>query len=308
MADRVLVTGGAGFVGSHLVRRLLESGADVSISVRPGSDLWRVDDVLESIRVVSSMEPLPEAEVVYHLAAAGVHPDTDAAAVVETNVLGTLRVLEHARTTGVERFLYCGSCFEYGPGEGLSEDATLRPISEYGAAKAAGSLLTLAARAAHGLPVVVVRPFTVYGPREAAYRLVPSSILDGLDGGPIRVTAGTQSRDFVYVTDVVDGLLEAAADERALGGVFNLCTGRATTVSELAGRVAELTGGREVLTGAVPGRAVEFPVLSGDPSHTADVLGWRAATTLDDGLRETIAWFEECRERYPEYRRKAATQ
>ena len=147
MADRVLVTGGAGFVGSHLVRRLLESGADVSISVRPGSDLWRVDDVLESIRVVSSMEPLPEAEVVYHLAAAGVHPDADAAAVVETNVLGTLRVLEHARTTGVERFLYCGSCFEYGPGEGLSEDATLRPISEYGAAKAAGSLLTLAARA-----------------------------------------------------------------------------------------------------------------------------------------------------------------
>jgi nucleoside-diphosphate-sugar epimerase len=305
LAERVLVTGGAGFIGSHLVRRLLESGADVAATVRPGSDLWRLDGVLDWIEVASSIGPLPSADVVYHLAAAGVHPDTDAATVVETNVLGTLRVIEHAQASGAGRFVYCGSCFEYGPGMGLSEDAPLRPVSEYGASKAAGSLLALAAGTAHSLPVTVVRPFTAYGPHEAAHRLVPSVIVDALDGGPIRVTSGGQSRDFVYVTDVVEGLV-AATDPRAVGAVLNLCTGKATTVGDLASQVAALVGGVEVLAGAVPDRAVEFPVLSGDPSRAADVLGWRAQTPLEDGLRRSIAWFEEHRDRYAQYRREAA--
>lgn len=306
MADRVLVTGGSGFIGSHLVRRLVEAGADVIVAVRPESDLWRIEDLLEWVERTPADRPLPEASVVYHLAAEGVRPDTDVHAVVETNVLGTLRLLEHAQETGVDRFVYCGSCFEYGPGDGLSEDAPLRPITEYGASKAAGSLLTLAYGTAYGLPVVVVRPFTAYGPLEAAYRLVPSVILDVLDGGPVRLTSGIQTRDFVYVADVVDGMLAAGRDERALHGIFNLCTGRATAVRDLAGTISELVGGVDLLPGTVADRAVELAALSGDPARTADRLGWRAQTELADGLRRTLDWFRENRGRHLEYRRKAA--
>lgn len=299
----MVVTGGSGFVGSHLVRRLVETGAEVVLPVRAETDLWRIQDLLEWIRTVPAAEPLPRTRVVYHLAAAGVRPEDDTATVLETNVLGTLRLLEHARRVGVERFVYCGSCFEYGPGEKLSEDTPLRPISEYGASKAAGSLLTLASGAAHGLPVVVVRPFTTYGPLEAAYRLVPSVILDALEGGPVRLTSGTQTRDLVYVGDVVEGLLAAATDERAIHEIFNLCTGRTTSVLDVASAVSALLGNVEILPGAFEDRPVEFQALSGDPTRAAEQLGWRAQTELGEGLRRTIEWFRENRSRYPEYRR-----
>ena len=235
LAERALVTGAAGFLGSQLVRRLVAERHEVVALVRPQSDLWRLHDVLDRIDVVptdlSSTVSVGTADVVFHLAAAGVRPGEAARAVVGTNVLGTLTGLEIALEAGARRFVYCGSCFEYGPGEGHREDAPPRPISEYGASKAAGRLLAEAFSRAHGLPVTAVLPFTAYGPYEAAQRLVPSVCLAIVRGDPVELTSGEQTRDLIYVDDVVDGLLAVArADTR---GTFNLCTGRATSVQEL---------------------------------------------------------------------------
>jgi UDP-glucose 4-epimerase len=295
LAERVLVTGAAGFIGSHLVRRLVAEGYEVLALVRPGSDPWRLHEALDHIEVLpaelTSLTSVGRLDRVFHLAAAGVSPTEAARKVVETNVLGTLAALQLGLEAGATRFVYCGSCFEYGPGELHREDSLPRPISEYGASKAAGRLLAEAFSHAHRLPVVSVLPFTVYGPYEAAYRLVPSVCLSIVRGDPIELTTGEQTRDLVYVEDVVEGLLAAS---RVDGGTFNLCTGNSIPVYEVARRLVAVAGVEvELRRGALPSRPVEFLTLSGDPSHTARVLGWEARTALDDGLRLTLDWFRE---------------
>lgn len=304
MAERVLVTGASGFIGSHLARRLLHEGHDVVALVRPTSDLWRLADVLESLELMTTeLQDRPRVgtlDSVFHLAAAGVRPDGDSRELVETNVAGTIAALELAAEARAGRFLYCGSCFEYGPGERHREDALPRPISPYGAAKAAGWLFAEAwGRAAGGgAQVVSVRPFTVYGPYEASYRLVPSISLGVARCEPVELTAGHQSRDFVYVDDAVDAMVAAVRSGAA--GTFNICTGISTSVRELATQLASLAGGDlELRFGKLPTRAAEFPTLSGDPSHTGDVLGWTASTALEAGLRRTLEWFREHERRRP---------
>lgn len=293
------MTGAAGFLGSHVVRRLLAEEVEVVACVRPTSDLWRLRDVVADLTLVArdlreSSRPPGRLDGVLHLAAAGVRPVDAARAVVEANVLGTLGALELARDAGARRFLYCGSCFEYGPGDGHAESQLPAPVSEYGAAKSAGWLLARAFGVAHGLEVVTVRPFTVYGPFEAAHRLVPSACLGVVRGEPIRLTGGRQTRDFLYVDDAVDGVLAAFRTDAAAGLTLNLCTGVGTAVRDVAERVVAIGGAPvEVRVGELPERAVEFATLSGDPSAAAAALGWRARTSLDTGLAHTLRWFEE---------------
>jgi nucleoside-diphosphate-sugar epimerase len=312
LADRALVTGASGFVGSHLARRLLELGHDVVAVVGPTSDAWRLDDVLSELELIRAdirtIRPAAaRADDVYHLAAAGVTERTDTAGLVETNVIGTVRALELAVTCGARRFVYCGSCFEYGPGERHRETDAPNPPDEYAASKSAGWLLARATGVRTGLPVSSVRPFTVYGPCEDRRRLVPSTVLAALRGQPVRVTSGLQSRDFVWIGDAVDALIAAGTSPGAVGLTFNICTGVSTAVSAVAGRVVELSGsGVEVVSGALPDRVVEYPCISGDPTHTAAVLGWRAQTPLDEGLRHTIEWFRESGAGRPAYAIEAA--
>lgn len=312
MPDRVVVTGASGLVASHLVRALLERGDDVVAIVGPASDPWRIADVLEHVEIVRAdvrslrRDAAGRADVVLHLAAAGLRPDEAPSVVVETNVLGTLRTLELAAQAGARRFVYCGSGFEYGPGECHSEVESLRPLSEYGASKAAGGLIAHAFERRVGLEVVTVRPFTVYGPYEAAYRLVPSTLLAALDGGPVEITSGTQTRDFLWIGDAVDGLLAAADVQAAAGEMLNLCTGIATPVRTVAELAAQVAGtGAEVRVGALPDRAVEYDTLSGDATRAKAVLGWEARVSLREGLARTAEWLGRERHRFREYVREA---
>jgi UDP-glucose 4-epimerase len=299
---RVLVTGGSGFIGAHLVRRLLDLDCDVVAQVRRQSDRWRIAEVADSLELVqadlAALEPdtlaaaLAGVEVVFHLAAAGVHPaaEEDAPAIVQTNVVGTLRLLEAARSAGVTRFVNCGSCFEYGPGADLDEDAPLLPVTEYGASKAAAGLLAHAFARRHGLPVVTLRPFTVYGPREAPHRLIPHVIRGALRDERIELTGGAQARDFVYVDDAVDAFIRAAVVAEAAGGTFNVATGEPVTVREVVLAILELTGSVGVpVFGGLGYRPTDAPVLSGSPRRASEVLGWRASTPLAAGLQRTIA-------------------
>ncbi len=309
MAERDVVTGAAGFLGSHLTRALLGSGRDVVAVVGRNSDLWRIADVLADVELVRAdvrrLEPSAagtRVDCVYHLAAAGVTAAPDTVDLLETNVLGTKRALDLAVAAGARRFVYCGSCFEYGPGELHVEDELPQPLDEYAASKSAGWLLARATSLRTGLPVASVRPFTVFGPYEAARRLVPSTIVSALNGEPVRITAGTQARDFVWVGDATAGIVAAGTSEAAPGGTFNLCTGVSTPVFDLAERVCRLCGtGSEVERGALSDRKLELPSISGDPGRAAAALGWSARTALDDGLRETVEWFRAEGRHLPAY-------
>ena len=311
--QQVLVTGASGFIGSHLVKRLLELGSHVTVLLRPSSNAWRIRDVLDRVKVLPGdlgrLDPeersshLSKVQIVYHMAAAGVDPsERDAAVIVQTNVTGTLRALQLARLLEVDRFVYCGSCSEYTPGELLSEDSVSAPTSEYAASKSAGWLLTQAFSARYGLPVVSLRPFNVYGPFEAGYRLVPYTITSCLRSTDIELTGGEQARDFVFIDDVVEAFLSVAAVSEAVGGTFNVCTGKSTSIKEIVSTTVELTASAaRPLFGAIPYRDTETWILSGDPARAEKHLGWTARTGLNEGLAKTIQWFRKHSDEYAEY-------
>ncbi len=272
--------------------------------VRPSTDLWRIQTVTNDVETIQAdlrrvdvadlQRRLSSVDVVYHLGADGVGQSTkDLESVVNTNVMGTFHMLQLTRLLEAERFVYCGSCFEYGAGTLVSEEKPLTaPVSEYAASKTAGHLLVGAFAQRYGLPVTSLRPFSVYGPFEAPRRLVPHAIIHALDRSEIELTGGRQKRDFVFVGDVVEAFLAAAIARSGVGETFNVCTGVETPVRDVVSTIISLTG--EVVTprfGALTYRDTEIPNLSGDPAKANDVLGWRASRSLEEGLRETIEWF-----------------
>lgn len=314
--QRVLVTGATGFIGSHLVKKLLSERCHVIVIIRPSSNLWRIQDILDQVEIVegdlSHFETsqlgsrLSDLQIIYHLAAAGVDQSyQDVGSIIQTNVMGTLQLLQLAHVLKIRRFVYCGSCSEYGPGTLLSEDLLPMPICEYGASKSLAWMLAHTFSRKYCFPIVSLRPFTVYGPFEAGHRLIPYTIIKTLDGLDVDLTSGEQTRDFIFVEDVVEAFLLAAVVPNAVGCTFNACTGLATSIRQVVSKIAELTGNVvNPLFGVRPYRNNEIWTSSGDPTNAKKNLGWSARTSLRDGLRKTIQWFREQRSKYPEYSNK----
>lgn len=300
--SRVLVTGGGGFIASKLIERLADLGAEVTATVRTAR-ADRLAVLADAIQIVpwDIREPAPPGladtnfDFVFHLAAAGVHPGEHGAVdLMHSNVVGTVRLLELAQEHAVKRFVHVGSCFEYGAGVHLTEDSPLAPIGEYASSKAASVICALAWGRRTGMPVAVARPFTVYGPGEAAQRLVPFAASSAIEGREMKLTRGEQSRDFVYIADAVDALLAIAIAPDAVGEVINIATGIETTVRALVEMILQTAASSVVPQfGAHPYRANEIFRLSGDPSRALRLAGWRPTTSLADGIRSVIDWTRE---------------
>jgi nucleoside-diphosphate-sugar epimerase len=312
---RILITGASGFIGAQLAARLAGEGAEVVALVRPGANDWRLRSLAPDVPRIAvditaadcaaRIGSVGEVDALVHLAAAGVDASAaDTADVVRVNVEGSARVMIAAARAGVKRFLYCGSCFEYASGSAWREDAAPQPQTLYGASKSAGWTVTKALGSELGVPTAALRPFTAYGPFEAHYRLVPRLVEGALRGVAVPLTSGKQTRDWVYIEDVVDAFATALSAEGIEGAIFNVCTGTESSVRTVAELVLELA--RSASTpdfGALPYRAHEFWRLSGDPTRAAEHLGWRARTPLRVGLARTIAWFREHSDALATYRR-----
>ncbi|HEY75765.1 MAG TPA: SDR family oxidoreductase [Thermoflexia bacterium] len=298
-----LVTGGAGFIGSHLVEALVARGDRVRVLDDFSTGRWenlapvrsRVEVLEGDVRDPAAvMRAVEGADVVAHLAAvASVQASLeDPAAVWAVNVDGTLNLLEAARAVGVRRFVFASSAAVYGDHDDLPlrEDLPPRPLSPYAASKVAGEALCRAYYASYALPTVVLRFFNVYGPRQdphSPYSGVISIFVDRMRRGlpPVVYGDGRQTRDFVYVADVVEAVLRAAEREEAVGEVFNVAGGRQTSVLELIQVLNCLLNTRLEPSFALP-RVGEVRYSQADVRRAREKLGWEVRIELQRGLEE----------------------
>lgn len=300
-AEPVLVTGATGFVGSHLVRRLLALGADVHIVVRRGSDLSRIRDGvgrltlhhadLEEEGAVRAAAGRARARTIFHCASYGGHPgQDDADRAFRANLLGTAHLLSACAESGFDRLVHTGSSSEYGQKEvPMSEADVIVPRDAYGASKA-GATLWLAAAASRGLPAVTLRLFSPYGPADDPRRLIPTVARAYLRGTSPRLARPDAVRDFVYIDDVIDACLRAATASGAAGEIINVGSGRETSAGEVVDIISRLFPGAPAARwGAVPPRPGSSRWVA-EIGRARQLLGWEPSVPLEEGLRRTVEW------------------
>jgi nucleoside-diphosphate-sugar epimerase len=290
--QRILVTGASGFVGSHIVNRARRDELDVVAASRGASGEGAVSfDICDAANVDSAIREVSPTFVI-HCAAYGVnYAEQDWNSALAVNVQGTLNVLEAAARHEVQRFVQIGSGFEYGSRAGkIVEDAPLNPTAPYGATKAAATLLIRERARALGMPLVVARPFSIWGPREAAHRVIPQVIAACVSRSPLQLTSCEVTRDYMYVEDVADNILAlTVAPKVATGTMVNIATGEGLLLRDFVLSIAKLLDGEHLMQfGAISYRATEMPCLVADVTRMHRLLGVRPKTSLQEGLRRMM--------------------
>jgi UDP-glucose 4-epimerase len=311
MSGGVLVTGGAGFIGSHLVEFLVECGERVTVlddfstgscdNLHPLLAQGRVRLVTGSIldpQVVA--EAMAGCRRVFHLAVQCLRRSLgNPRQSHDVNATGTLTVLEEARRRRIERFVYCSSSEVYGNASDglLSEDQTpCRPVTVYGGAKLAGELYTDAYWQTYGLPTVIVRPFNAYGPRAHERgdlaEVIPRFIIRALNGlPPVIFGDGSNGRDFTHVSEVARGVALAGAADAAVGLKINIAYGRMITVQTVAETVLRACGRNDVTISLHEARPGDVHRLHADTRRALELLGYGPQIAFEDGIRRYVDWF-----------------
>jgi dTDP-glucose 4,6-dehydratase len=313
-AKRVLVTGGAGFISSTVIRHLLARTPYEVVSLDALTYAGNVDnlaDVMGHERLSFVHGDIRDARLVCDVVA-GVDVIVNAAAeshveksiadggseFVRTNVEGTQILLDAIRATPVERFILVSSSEVYGTARyaPMDEKHPLEPRSPYAATKAGADRLAYSYFVTYGLPIVIVRPFNNYGPRQHPEKVVPRFILQALTGSPLTVHGdGHASRDWLYVDDdaeALEALIEAPL-ETVVGEVVNVATGVDISVAEIARLVVDAVGNAEASIEHVLERPGQVDRHIGSTQKLSAMTGWRATTSFADGLERTVTWYRE---------------
>ena len=322
---RVLVTGAGGFIGSHLVETLVLGGARLRVFVRYNSrgdpgllsllplDIYRqLDVVAGDLRDLPGIQAaMTDIEYVFHLGAliaipySYLHPVD----VVTCNVMGTLNVLLAARETGIRRMVHTSSSEVYGTALRVPIDEThpLQGQSPYSASKIAADKIVESFYCAYNLPVVTVRPFNTYGPRQSARAVIPAIITQALTRDAIHLGNLETRRDFTFISDTVAGFMCAGQTPGIEGQTFNLGVGQDIRIGDLANEILSLLGRPmpvELDAERLRPERSEVQRLISDYSRARDRLGWSPRVGLREGLERTIVWIAEHLDRYrpQEYR------
>jgi NAD dependent epimerase/dehydratase len=312
-----LVTGAAGFVGSHLVERLVQAGYRVRCFLRYTSTDQRgfLSELSSSNKIEIVAGDLRDAEavrqavqgtdVIFHLGAlvgipySYVHPFE----VVETNIMGTVNVLLAARDASVGRILFASTSEVYGTARytPIDEKHPLQGQSPYSASKIGAEKTAESFHASFGLPTTVIRPFNIYGPRQSARAVIPTIITQALASDAIRLGNLQATRDFTYVEDTVAAFLLAAESDAAVGKTFNIGSNFEVSIRDVAEMVIRLVGRKVPLiedAARVRPNASEVQRLWGDSSLAYQTIGWKPSVSLEEGLGRTIRWISQNLDRY----------
>lgn len=299
--ENAAITGATGFIGGHLVRRLMSAGYQPALLARARKDdgllagfgsriRWAQLDLTDGEsagEVLCQVKP----KVLFHLAGTRGRGEPNASvACAELNVGATVRLLEAATRAGVQRVVIIGSAEEYGDQPvPFHESLPLRPTSPYGISKAAATGFARAMHAGDGCPVVILRPFTAYGPGQPADMFIADAVNAAVRNLPFKMSHGEQRRDLIFVEDVVEALIAAASAPGIEGKVINIGTGQAHRLRDVATLIWELTGTQaSLLIGARNNAADQFSDTWADIALARELLGWEPKTDLITGLRITI--------------------
>jgi NAD dependent epimerase/dehydratase len=308
---RILVTGAGGFIGSHLTEALAMAGAQVTAMVRYnaassiGNLIFLPPRLRDGLTIAAGniedsdfvFRAMDGQDIVLHLAALIAIPYSYLAprSYIRTNVEGTLNVLEAARRHGTERVVHTSTSEVYGTAlrTPIDEDHPLQGQSPYSASKIGADKIADSYFRSFDTPVVVVRPFNTFGPRQSARAFIPTIISQALSREAVHLGSLTPQRDMTYVADTVAGFIRAAVTPGILGETINLGTGEALSIGEFATRILRLMGcGKPIVHDRARDRPEKSEVLKlvSDNRKADRLMQWRPATSLDDGLLEAIAF------------------
>lgn len=307
MNNIYLVTGASGFVGSNIVRRLVKDGKKVHILTRNKKLNSRFSDISSKITIhevdlgspnLLEITDKIKPAYIFHLAVYGSLPnEKDINDLIDTNLLGTMNLINALKQNKFKLMINTGSSSEYGiKKDPMRESDILVPINDYGVIKAATTMFSYKEAVRNNLPIITFRLFSPYGAYEEASRLIPSVILGALKNNPIQMGNKQSVRDFTFVGDVVDAYLLACSLKFNPGEIFNIATGRQHKVSEVVEKIIKLTHSKSKIkwgTKAKQERQIEPNKWEADVKKSKKVLNWKPKHSLEQGLGKTIDWFSK---------------
>lgn len=311
-SEKVLITGANGFIGSHVTHKLLNEGYDVGIIKREKSDLWRIKDILDQLTIynadISNIKNVMEVIIdfkpnsILHLATyyAVQHQPQEIQFITNTNVTGTLNLLEASKENSVNLFVNTSSCFVYEESnDKISEDNNLRPLNLYALSKINSEEACTFYSDNYGLKTVTFRIFPPYGPADHQRRLIPFVINNILNDEKLEMTSGKQKWDFIYVEDIADAYIKVIQNSEQIKDhdIFNLGTGKASSVREVVTILNNLTDNKvKPVWGAIPQRKNEIWNMYADIQKAEDIIKWQPQISLKEGLTLTLNWYQKLQE------------
>lgn len=311
---KVLITGGAGFVGSHLTEHLVELGAKVKAFVRynsrndwgllellPKGKLAQVEVIMGDLKDSDAVrQATKDVEIVFHLGSliaipySYIHPRET----IETNVLGTLNVLTAARENGVEKVIHASTSEVYGTAQyvPMDEKHPLQGQSPYSASKIGADMIAESFYRSFEVPVTIIRPFNTFGPRQSARAVIPTIISQALTGEQIYLGSLHPTRDYTYIDDVVEAFIKVAESPNSIGEIINIGSNFEVSIGDIARKVTALVGrNKEIVTEPrrVRPERSEVERLWCDNSKAKKLLGWQPRIRFDEGLKITVEWISD---------------
>jgi dTDP-glucose 4,6-dehydratase len=307
MANKVLVTGGAGFVGSTLVRKLLDKNYQVTIlddlstghseNLPKSKKLKLIEGDVRNFNLISKV--IRHYPYVVHLASQAFIPFSYQMPlqVAEVNALGSINILTACKDSTVKRLVHISSSEVYGPAQytPMNEKHPLHPYSTYSVAKAVADLWAQSFFWEHRLPVVILRPFNTFGPRESLPYFIPEMIRQSLKEPKIQVGNLETSRDFTYIEDTANAMVKALETENIEGEIINIGTGQAHKMEDILTLIKKETGAQEkpVVLDKNRLRPRDVEILVTDNTKAKKTLGWKPTTTFEHGIQKTIKWYKD---------------